>query len=366
MELEPKYDTGTITLTQGSEAGIFSSAPSSSLQGWHIKIEGRPEVFKIAQHTAGQTGFELDAHYTDTTGSGLNFEAFKLDYEVLPNVIVIDSGNDKFQFQKASGTTLTATLTQGVYSPSALATHAAAAITTAASGPTVTGTYSSITRKFSLVSDLAGATSFIIVGNGDQSAQSAHKTMGFDDETTTSAGTQTSTYPLGGICRLIEPFKIHRGAGGEGSIYGIDPETFQRDYPLNRVIEGYPDRLCVMKERADGTIIVRFNKFPQYKTRIEVEHVAVPRDLKDNSSSTPLIPRKHIDVLEDAGTFYLMLLKSDDRMQVYANLVQGKLKAMIAQNRGMQSRTGKDFGQIVSRADMTRRGRRRLLFGSGE
>ena len=366
MELQPKHDTGTITLTQGSEAGVFSSAPSASLQGWHIKVEGRPELFKIAQHTAASTAFELDSLYTDESGD-LNYEAFKLDYEVLPDVLVIDSGNDKLQFQKAAGTTLTATLTHGVYSPSALATHAAAVITTAASGPTITGSYSAVTRKFSLTSDLAGATSFIIVGNGNQADQSAHKTLGFDDETTSSAGTHTSVYALGGICRMIEPFKIHRGERGEGSVYGIDAEAFQRGYPLNTVSEGYPDRFCVMKEKADGTIIVRFNRFPQYKTRIEVEHVAVPRDLKDNSSSIPLLPRKHIDVLEDAGTFYLMLLKSDDRMQVYANLVQGKLKAMIAQNRGMQSRTGRDFGQIVSRADMMRNGRRRqrLLFGSG-
>jgi hypothetical protein len=89
----------------------------------------------------------------------------------------------------------------------------------------------------------------------------------------------------------------------------------------------------------------------------------VPRDLKDNAYSIPLVPRKHVDVLEDACIFYLMLDKSDDRAQVYANLMQGKLKAMVTQNRGSLLKTSDTFGKLVSRLDMIRAGRKRLVYG---
>lgn len=363
LELQPKYETGTVALTQGSEAGTLSVASASSLQGWHLKIDGRDEWFKIAAHTAAGTAIELDAAYPDETGSALVFKAVKLDYDLIPDYIVVNDSNNKFQFSKVLNTVLTATLTNGTYTPSDLATHIATVATAAAGGPTITGAYSATTRKFTLTSDLAGATSFYIVGDGTQSEFSIHKDIGFDDETSSSsAASQTSTYSLGGISRLIEPFKVHKGVTRDGGIYGVDAEAFQRNYPFPLIDEGIPDRFTVLKENSNGTYTVRFNRYPEEKTRIEVEYVAIPRDLKDNSSSIPLVPRKYVDVLEDAATFYIMLNKSDDRAQTYSMLMQGKLKAMIAQHRGTLLRSGKNFGQIIPRPDLCG-GRRKLLYG---
>lgn len=360
LELQPKYDTGTVALTQGSEVGTFSSGPAASLRGYHIRISGKEEVYKIAEHTAASTSFELDAAYPDDTVSGANFEAIKIDYELIPSFITVNPGNQYFQFQKASGTTLTGTLTQGVYSPASLISHVATVATAAAGGPTITGSYSEVTRKFTLTSNLAGATSFFLVGDGTQCGFSIHKDLGYDDETSSaSAASHTSTYVLGGIARLVEPFRVHKG-GGDGAIFGLDSESFHRDYPLNSVPEGIPDRFSVVGEQADGILTVRFNKFPTEKTRVEVERVLVPRDLKDTTGSVSLVPRKHVEVLEWATSFFLGFLKNDDKMQVWANLVQGKLKAMISQHRGSLVRTGTNFGQIVSRLDNT--SRRRGLF----
>ncbi len=363
LELQPKYETGTILLTQGSEAGTLSVASAASLAGWHLKVDGRDEWFKIASHTAAGTAIELDAAYPDETGAALVFKAMKLDYDLIPDYIVVNDSNNKFQFSKVLNTVLTATLTNGTYTPSALATHVATVATTAAAGPTITGAYSATTRKFTLTSDLAGATAFYIVGNGTLAEFSIHKDMGYDDETSSaSAASQTSTYALGGISRLIEPFKIHKGVTRDGGIYGVDSEAFQRGYPFSLIDEGIPERFTVIKESSNGTYTVRFNRYPEEKTRIEVEYVAIPRDLKDNSSSVPLVPRKHVDVLEDAATFYIMLNKSDDRAQTYSALMQGKLKAMIAQHRGAQLRAGKNFGQIVPRPDLCS-GKRKLMYG---
>lgn len=364
IELQPKYNTGTITLTQGSEAGVFSSAPAASLVGYHLKAEGREEIFKIVAHTAASVNFEIDGAYPDETASGLSYRAIKLDYELSPSYIVIDSSNNKFEFKTTSGgSILTATLTAGVYSPSDLATHVATQMTTAAAGPTITGTYSAVTRFFSFTTNAAGATTLIPqFSSGTNNKISAHRVLGFDDADIAAATTHTSTYVLGGLSRIIEPFKIHKGAGHEGSIFGIDSESFQRDYPLSSITEGFPDRFSVIHENSDGIITVRFNAYSNYKTRVEIECVEVPHDLKDNASSIPLIPRKSVDVLEDAATFYIMLNKSDDRMQIYSGLMQGKLKAMIAQNRGSQVRTGKHYGQIPARAEKLKK-RRKLSYG---
>lgn len=361
IELQPKYTTGSITFTQGSESGIFSVAPSASLEGYHLSIDGRAEWFKIASHTAASTAFELDGAYPDASGSGLTFIAVKLDYPLVPSFITVDTSNNKIQFSKAVGVVLTGTLTSGVYAPADLATHVATVMTVAAGGPTITGAYSAVTRKFTLTSDLAAATSFYIVGNGTQSEFSVHRVLGYDDETSSaSAAAQTGVYALGGISRLIEPFRINKGDGGSGMIFGLDGEAFLRDYPFRLLTERYPDRFTVIREAYDGSLTVRFNAYPIDKTRIEIDHVPVPHDLKDNASSIPLIPRKHIDILEDACVFYLMLDKSDDRMQIYASLLQGKLNAMIAQHRGSLVRSGTDFAQIIPRRDQIRR--RRVFF----
>jgi hypothetical protein len=362
LELQPKYETGSVTLALASESGVFSSAPSFSVAGWYLSVPGSEGVYRIASHTAAATAFELDAAWPLASVSGGSFTLFKLDYDLTPDYIVVDSTNDKIQFQKVAATPLTGTLTHGTYTPAALATHVASVITAATTAITVTGAYSSVTKKFTLTSDLVGPSIFQLIGNGTQSEFSVHKTLGFDDETTTSAAAQVSTYILGGIARLVEPMKSQRGDGR--LIFGSDPEALSRDYPFTQIIEGVPSKFAVIAENPDGSLRVRFNAYPNDKTRVEVTYVPVPRDLKDNSSSIPLVPRKHVDVLEDAATFYIMLLKNDDRAPTYAQLVQGKLMAMVNQHRGQMLRTGDNFGQIIPRADLAfPRRTKRSLFG---
>ena len=81
---ELPYETGSISLTNGSTSGTFSSAPSSSLTDWYIQIDGRPDMYRITAHTAAMTAFTLDLAYGGDTGSGLSFKAFKVDYLLNP------------------------------------------------------------------------------------------------------------------------------------------------------------------------------------------------------------------------------------------------------------------------------------------
>ncbi len=362
LELQPKIDTGTVTLTLGSEVGAFSVAPSVSLAGWHLKLDGRDEWFKIASHTASSTAFDIDGYYPDATVSG-SFRAVKLDYDLIADFILVGTGNNKIQFQETLGTTLTGTLTSGAYLPADLCTELASAMNTAGGTPVYTVTYATTTRKFTIASDRAGPAIFSLIGNGDQAGFSIHKTLGFDDAATTNAASVTSAYVRNGISRLIAPFRIHKGAAKLGNIFGIDAEAFQRDYPFALIEEGFPDKFATIYEKSDGTFTVRFNKYPTEKTRIEVDHVPVPRDLKDDAQSIPLIPRKHVDILQDATTFFILLDKNDDKAQIYANLVQAQLTAMVNQNRGSQLKTSDSFGEIIARPDMIGGIRKRFIFG---
>jgi uncharacterized membrane protein len=96
-----------------------------------------------------------------------------------------------------------------------------------------------------------------------------------------------------------------------------------------------------------------------------VEYVPIPRDLKDDAASIPLVPRKNIDLLINAATFRTLLAKNDDRAMVYANLVQGEIKAMVAQNRGALLRSGTNFGQLIPRLDQVRSTKRRFDISGG-
>lgn len=85
LQLNPKYDTGGITLTKGSTAGVFSSVPAASLgsfANWYIKVDGLPEFPRIATHTAGTANFTLDANYNNDDQAAVAFKVFPLDYSV--------------------------------------------------------------------------------------------------------------------------------------------------------------------------------------------------------------------------------------------------------------------------------------------
>jgi len=366
LELKPKYNTGTVSLVKGSEAGSFSASVTDSVQGWHLQLDGRDGIYKIVTHAAGGTAFELDGAYDGDTGATLTYKAFKLDYDLVPTYLIIDSTNNKLDFKtSAGGSILTATLTAGSYTPSQLATHVATQMTTIAAGPTITGSYSTITRKFTLSTNSAGATTLIPqFASGTNYYVSAHRLLGFDDEDVAAATIHVSTYILGGIAKFIEPMTIHRGDFYRpNEVFGLDKARFKKDYSINRVEEGYPDNFCKIVESQDGMITVRFNKYPIVTTRVEVDWIPIPRDLKDNATSIPLIPRKFIDVLEYGASSDLMFEKEDTKADGFAQRTTTKLQAMMVQNRNELQKIGDHFGQVIARQDLYNYARRKLIYG---
>lgn len=365
LELQPKV-TGSIALTKGSAAGTFTSAPTQSLSGWHIRINNRNTTYKIASHTAAATSMTLDGAYAEDSGT-LNYTAFKLDYELVPSYIIIDETNNKLDFEETASTELTATLTAGSYTPSELATHIKTQLE-AVGASTYTVTYSTRTRKFTLASDLAGGggTFKLLAATGSNVDAGAWADLGFDDEDLATAASHTSTYILGGVSRLIEPFTTYNDFSGDGRITGLDLNRFGKEWPIHSITEGYPTRFAKIIEYPNGSLWVRFNHYPRTTLRVSVDYIPMPRDLKDNAVSVPLIPRSYLDILEFGVSSELLFEKEDSKWEGYASRAGAKLKAMMLNNRNQLMRTGKFFAQTIARPDLITDRRQKLIYGVPE
>jgi len=369
LELQPAYSTGTVSLTLGSEIGAFLSAPAYSVEGWFLRMEGRNAIYRIAEHTAGATAFQIDGAYAEATGATQTFKAFKLDYVIEPSYLIVDAGNNKIQFEEAALTPLTATLASGSYTPADLAVEIKTKLDVAGAN-TYTVSYNSLSKKFTLLSDLGAGIFSLLFVTGSLTSTSAHILLGYDDLDYTGAASYEGVYRLNGVSRMIEPFRIY-GLVGDlsryGSIDSIDPITMQKRFPLTRAEEGTPQRFAKIAEDSEGNISVRFDKYPKNKTRIEIEYIPVPRDLQDNTVSRPIFPRKYTEILEYGAAFYILIDKEDSKSTGFAQLSKSKLSAMRHQNRSELERTSQDFGQITPRPDLINGyGSRRLRYGVPE
>jgi len=95
--LEPYIETGTVNVTSGSTALIFSSAPTKDVTGWFLKVEGHPDVFKIQTHTASSVNATLDVAYTGDTNTLASYEIYKLDYTLPSDTIRLFTPMQAFQ-----------------------------------------------------------------------------------------------------------------------------------------------------------------------------------------------------------------------------------------------------------------------------
>lgn len=83
-----KITTGTVTVTAESTTITFSSAPTTSVTGYSFKLQGSPEIIKIASHTAASTTATLETAWPNSTtdGSGLSYKLWK-DYASLSSTM---------------------------------------------------------------------------------------------------------------------------------------------------------------------------------------------------------------------------------------------------------------------------------------
>lgn len=353
LSLSPKITTGTLSLTQGLMTGTFSSAPAVSVAGWFFR--SFPEssdntTYKIAQHTAGDTNFILDAPYLGATAAAFAYELFKLDYDLVPDHIQITAANNKLDFSEDGTAQLTATITAGAYTPAALATEIATQLT-AAGANTYSASYSTQERTFTLTSDLSVLSSvFQILGErGTNSVSQILGTLGFQQQDYSAAASYESTYALGGISRLIEPIKVFGPENRYSLLQGLDPLVFAEEHSPGFARQGTPTSFAKIGEDTNGKITIRLNSYPEFTSRCEVEFVPVPRDLKNNAASIPLFPVKYFPLLEYAAVYFLLLEKEDTKADQYLALAKAELEVMQKQYRSEQRRSDRAFGHLFPR-----------------
>lgn len=358
LELQPPYTTGAVSCTVNDINITFTIAPASSLEGWHLQINGRSTVYKIVQHTAGEAAAVIDSSFVDDSGA-YSYRAFKLDYEILPEYVYIDNFNDRLDFQSGTAfTTGVATLSHGSYTLSGLVAHAAARMDTASTA-TIGASYDSVLK----LANFTCSSSFqLLAASGSNIRRSGWPTLGFDTLDQTGAQTYTGSYIPNAVSRLIEPFRLFSGSYEDPFIYSTDPIKMQEDYPISMVQEKVPERFVRLNEAPDGTVWVRFSSYPKYKTKIQIDWIPAPHDLQDNTASVPKLPRADVDVLIDGAAAMLCVDKEDSKAEAYFGSAKAGLEAMQKRNRSALFRTGETFAQIVPRADLDGK-ERRLNYG---
>lgn len=79
--LKAPLSTGKVTLTNGSNAGAFTVAPSTSQAGAWLQVAGSTVCFQVIAHVAGTTLFSLDAPFTGPSGSA-SFRCHGFDFTI--------------------------------------------------------------------------------------------------------------------------------------------------------------------------------------------------------------------------------------------------------------------------------------------
>lgn len=349
--------TGTATMTEDSTAGTFGSAPSISLEGRILMLANQADVYKIATHTAGATAFTIDQPYILSSGS-YNYTAAKLDYDMYDDTIIITNKNNKIDFSEG-GAQLTATLANGSYTPTTLCTEIDSKMT-AAGAQAYTVTFNSITRKFTIAQ--GGATFSLLFASGTNAYISASGVLGYNIEDQTGALTYSSQYALSAVMRITKPIGIYRNGGyyatnakDANKIFLIDDNTLMREFPISRMNLMVPNRFCIIEQNPDGLTSVRMNSYVDEEIRCELGYIPVHRKLVDNANSFPIVPSPFSDFLVYGAAHFIMLDKSDTKADVFRQLAQADLKAMVVDNRKGMSLSGQDFGRLIPRPNQVRR-----------
>ena len=87
--LLPIVETGTIAVTNNNATATLSAVSATDLDGWYLKVEGHPDVFRVSAHTAGSAVLTLDSVYTGTTAATASYRLFKLEYDLPTDCIYI-------------------------------------------------------------------------------------------------------------------------------------------------------------------------------------------------------------------------------------------------------------------------------------
>lgn len=358
LVLQTEFVAGSVTLTNGSYTGTFSSIPVDpngnqvSVKGWYLKTQNYVEYLFIRKHDAGSLTFQIDQKWFQPNYSG-NFTVFPLEYDLTDDTVIIDVYNNRLDFQD-SGSILSATLTTGVYDVNSFSTLVAAALNAAASTTLYSCSFNAQTRMFT-VSRGTGSFS-ILAASGANWQVSAWPTLKFTVEDKTNITSATSDSVFNGIQRLHMAMNMYRSAApaylapeDSGKIYGIDLTSMLKKFPLTQIFKFMPEKFAEVHRRDNGVVRVRFNSYPLEQTRIEVPYIPIPEILADNTASIPKIQESYRKFLVYYAAYFIQIDKSDDRAPNTFQLAVAELQSMVNDYRSNTERTNNTFAKLIPR-----------------
>jgi hypothetical protein len=89
ITLDPSINAGSVAITNNNAGVTFSSAPTLSVSGWHLKVDTHPDVFILTDHTIAQTGGTLESVYTGPDDTAAAYKVFHLDYSLATDVLYL-------------------------------------------------------------------------------------------------------------------------------------------------------------------------------------------------------------------------------------------------------------------------------------
>lgn len=365
ISILPKYTTGTVTVTNGSNAATLSVSPGFDLTGWYLRFPlSNNETYRIAGHPGtSSTSISFDSNFFGTSASGLTFEIYKLDYEVIESYIYINGSNHSFDFNEVTGNkSLQVQLNHGIYTPAAFATALAALMTTESLDNGNAYTYSvnynqRNDRRFRITSG-GELNVFSIAGEqGPNRFTSGWPSAGFTfTNDYAGAADYRGSYPFGGIARLIEPIRFI-GTGtqqGEVLLESTDPINFAQNFSYREAKEGTPTCFTKISEDYTGKITIRLNNYPEQTSRLEIAYCPVPLDLASIDCCFPILPQKYYNFLEYAAVYFLLVEKEDTKAETYLAMAKAELQAMQKHYRAEIFRTNNVFGYVAPRGTSER------------
>lgn len=146
--------------------------------------------------------------------------------------------------------------------------------------------------------------------------------------------------------RVISPMRIY--AIGQPEIDGVDLLALERDYPLMNIESGTPTSFAMVTETK-----LRFNRYGGVAAtefiHVEYDYLAKPSAELDDNAVEPLVPLERRQVLADAALMYLLMAKSDNRVEIIGASAKSGLKDMQKDNRQRLSQFSRNMGAIHTR-----------------
>lgn len=317
LVLKPKFDTGTVSVVNGSTTITFSPAPTISLQGQWFKVIGRPELFRINSHTASVATATIDTAYTDDTGSGLAFDVYFLEYDLPVKVERIIAPMVVHRQQQ-----FTAPKDGLIYQVD---------LTNMNENWPMKQLPEEIPQQYAVLSkDHDGDIRIRLNAQAGSETRVSFDYIPVYSElvelsivsANVNTGTETITYNNHGLIDGAQVCFTSTAIGNTSieQIYFIvnsSANTFQ----LSLTSGG----TAVNLSSAGDAVLVSY----------------------------PILPKTFLDILDYGASFYLMLDKNDERSEAYFRLCQAKMKAMIsANNREMGQASAGRVGEMIPRMDM--------------